>query len=89
MLQGGLKYPSTGSIVEAIQLALNNEEGSQERRRPHVVGAPSPFAIEFLQKSQGLSNEKMVVITTEEGLDTQMAKEAQVDCVLLDQQGKV
>lgn len=27
-LKNGLKYPGTGSIVEAIQLTLNNEHGS-------------------------------------------------------------
>ena len=48
MLGKGLKFPGTGSIVEAIQIALNNEEGSQERRRPEVVGAPNSFAVEFL-----------------------------------------
>ena len=89
VLGEGLKFPGTGSIVEAIQIALNNEEGSQERRRPEVVGAPNSFAVEFLQKQDGLPKEKIVVITTEEGIDTEMAKNAEVDCVILDNQGQV
>ena len=42
------KYPGAGSIVEAIQISLNNEEGSQETKRPEMVGKPNPFVIDLI-----------------------------------------
>lgn len=85
----GLKYPGTGSIVEAIQLALNNEEGSQERRRPTVIGKPSPYAVEYVMKLESLKKDQIVLVTTEEGIDTYMAKNSDIDCVVLDREGQV
>ena len=46
----GRKYPGTGSILESVQITLNNEKGSQLTTRPDVVGMPNPFAVEQIIK---------------------------------------
>ena len=44
-LGNGMKYPGAGSIVEGIQITLNNEEGSQRTERPEIAGKPNGFAM--------------------------------------------
>ena len=43
-----MKYPGAGSIVEGIQITLNNEEGSQKTDRPEIAGKPNGFAMELI-----------------------------------------
>ena len=51
---GNMQYPAAGSIVEGIQITLNNEQGSQLTDRPAVVGMPHPFAMDVLKEDHGI-----------------------------------
>lgn len=44
----GRKQPGAGAIVDSIQITLNCEEGTSEKKKPYVIGKPNPYVIELI-----------------------------------------
>lgn len=51
----GQFYPGTGSIVDAIQVTLNNEYGSQLDHEPEFAGMPNPFIFDLIERDHDVS----------------------------------
>mmetsp|Transcript_5420 Transcript_5420/g.9120 ORF Transcript_5420/g.9120 Transcript_5420/m.9120 type:complete len:121 (-) Transcript_5420:156-518(-) len=55
-------YPGAGASLEAVLLSLNDECGSQETKRPDLVGKPSAFPLEVIKKELGFDNLSQIAV---------------------------
>ena len=53
---GTRKFPGTGCLVDAIQITLNTEKGSQLMTKPIVAGMPNPYAVDVIMQEHSIED---------------------------------
>lgn len=73
----GRVYPGTGAFVDALQITLNNEHGSQLMTEPEVAGMPNPYVFDLIMDQHGLTQTEMCFLASSEK-DLEMSEKTRI-----------